>query len=195
VNASRNTDSNQHSPSANNALEGNGGRDHRSSQSATIYPVSIRNLDSFSLNSSPRIFYSNRSQNSGLSSLIPSPPDAAPGDFEERNRHISINGTEGVNGQETRSAVGRLFRVSGPARQLSVNDTHSGPLASLGSVLPWLLGTRPATLVSFLPISRDSRDVRQPANGTAEQEGEARVSQGGLSDDPRLRRRSVPVPQ
>jgi hypothetical protein len=101
-NASRNPDSNQHfhGSQANIVLDRNGGRDHRGSQPTTIYPLSIRNLDSFSVDSNSRMFDSNRNQSSGLSSLIPNPPDALSGELEDRNRTVNVHGNEGVSGQD-----------------------------------------------------------------------------------------------
>ncbi|CAM6105163.1 unnamed protein product [Calypogeia fissa] len=178
---------------ANPVLERNGDRNNRSSQPPTLYPLSFRNLGTFSADSGTRMFDSSRNQSSGLSSLIPNPSDVFRGELD-RSRTVGVDRDGGESGMS--SSVGRTFREPGAESQVPVGEaTNSGPLTSLGSVLPWILGSGPATLVSFLPIFRDFRDVHQQlaTPATTDQDGEDRASRGGLNNDPRLRRRPIPM--
>lgn len=176
---------------ANIVLERNYGRNQRSSQPRSVYPFSIGNLGSFSVDGGTRMFDNSRNQRSGLSSLIPNSPVALLGDLGDGRRTVGIDADEGVvSGQDRIRSMGwRMFRES----RVSVGEaTQSGPFTSLWSVLPWILGTGPATLVSFLPIFREFRVVHQhlATAVTTEQEREDSALPGGFNNDLRLRRRA-----
>lgn len=77
-----------------------------------------------------------------------------------------------------------------PGNDTSANGAAPTAFASIGSVLPWILGSQPGGLVSLLPIFRDSRE--QIYDGSGQQDEFTQLSwQRGSSSEEGLRHRHV----
>lgn len=116
--------------------------------------------------------------------------------------HLGSDTGVGVNGggiervDEGRANVGNFGSAEAGGHLSHGSDTTTPvaaptPVASFGSVLPWILGSQPGGLVSLLAIFRDTRE--QIYNSATQQDELTQLSwQRANSSEEGLRHRHVP---